>query len=109
MNTAATPATAVQIEDVLSQFHIEMLSEHAKKLYLAVWFRMKTKHNTQVWLTDDEASRRARILIRYIPAARVELANAGLLETWQGMTQWKYTFIEQYDPNEDTNENEAAQ
>jgi hypothetical protein len=98
-NTAAKPV--VKVEDVISEFHREILTPNAIRLYEACWHRMRVKGQTQVWMDDPEASIRSRTLIGFIPAARCELINAGLLECWQGTQQWKYTYIEQTEPNEE--------
>jgi hypothetical protein len=94
----ASPQPAIKIEDVLSEFHCSMLSDNAKTVYLAVWYRMKNKGRVQAWFDDAEISWRARVILKHIPAAKSELINIGLLECWQGHSQWSYDFVELDDP-----------
>jgi hypothetical protein len=88
---------AAHPEEVLSPRHLETLSPNAVRLYGSVWSRMKHKNDTVAWFNDTEASIKARIAIGFIPAARAELVNAGLLEVWAGTEQWKYSYVEQPD------------
>jgi hypothetical protein len=62
-------------EDILSEYHRKLLSPNAVRLYVAVWFRMGSRNATEIWLTDEDASCRARILLQDIPAAQSELAK----------------------------------
>jgi hypothetical protein len=48
-------------EEILSEYHRQLLSPSAVRLYVAVWFRMGSRNATEVWLTDEDASCRARI------------------------------------------------
>ena len=84
----------VAVQELLSDWHLEILSDNAQKLYEACWHRMRITNSTIVWMNDIEASRRARILIRYVPSARAELINAGVLDCWQGHNEWRYTYLE---------------
>jgi hypothetical protein len=85
----------VDPNEILSAWHREILSSNAVKLYEACWYRMKNSGGkTSVWMDDEEASRRSRILIRNVPNARAELINVGLLECWQGSSQWSYGYVE---------------
>ena len=93
MNTN-TLKPVVDVNEILSPWHREILSQHAVKLYEACWHRMKNSGKTQVWMDDEEASRRSRILIRNVPDARAELINVGLLECWHGSRQWSYGYVE---------------
>jgi hypothetical protein len=98
-DTAAKPA--VSVDDILSPWHKEILTPNAVKFYEAAWHRMRIKGQTKIWMDDAEASRRSRILIKFIPTARAELINAGLLRCWQGAQQWQYEYIEQSDHTQD--------
>src|SRR5271154_3855332 len=81
-------------EEILSEYHRQLLSPNAVRLYVAVWFRMGSRNATEVWLTDEDASSRARILLKDIPAAQSELAKARLMELVSGDGQTRYTFVE---------------
>jgi hypothetical protein len=92
-----TEQPTIEISEILNNWHREILSGHAQKLYEAVWHQMRIKGATTIWLGDAEASRRSRMLIQHIPAARTELIDIGLLQCWQGNRQWSYEYIEQTD------------
>jgi hypothetical protein len=96
---SADKPAIVPVEEILSEWHREILSMHAQKLYQTVWLRMRHKRDLVVRLNDADASRRARVLIRYIPSARAELIAAGLLDCWQGPSQWRYSYREFNDEN----------
>ena len=81
-------------EDILSEYHRKLLSPNAVRLYVAVWFRMGSRNATEIWLTDEDASCRARILPQDIPAAQSELAQATLMEIVPGDGQTRYTFVD---------------
>ena len=81
-------------KDILSEYHRQLLSPGAVRLYVAVWFRMGSRNATEVWLTDQDASCRARILLKDIPAAQSELAKARLMEIVPGDGQTRYTFVD---------------
>jgi hypothetical protein len=89
----------VDPEQILSPWHRGILTTNAIKLYEACWHRMKNAGKTQVWMDDEEASRRARILVQHVSNARAELSNVGLLECWQGSRQWSYSYVEPDDPS----------
>jgi hypothetical protein len=87
-------------EQILSVWHRSILSPQAVQLYTAIWYKMRNRgQQTTVWMDDEEASRRARILIRSVPNARAELINVGLLECWQGSSQWSYSYVRPDDPS----------
>jgi hypothetical protein len=81
-------------EDILSECHRKLLSPNAVRLYVAVWFRMGSRNATEIWLTDEDASCRARILLQDIPAAQSELAKTTLMEIVPGDGQTRYTFVD---------------
>ena len=81
-------------EEILSEYHRQLLSPSAVRLYVAVWFRMGSRNATEVWLTDEDASCRARVLLEDIPAAQSELAKARLMEIVPGDGQTRYTFVD---------------
>jgi hypothetical protein len=91
MQSEAKQLTA---EEILSEHHRQLLGPHAVRLYVAVWFRMRSRNATEVWLTDEDASCRARILLKDIPSAQSELAQARLLELVSGEGQTRYTFVD---------------
>src|ERR1700685_2210852 len=72
-------------EEILSEYHRQLLSPSAVRLYVAVWFRMGSRNATEVWLSDEDASCRARILLKDIPAAQSELAKAKLMDWFRAM------------------------
>jgi hypothetical protein len=59
----------ITIEDILSDYHREMLSPHAVKLYAAVWFRMGNRGVTEISMSNDELSVRARVPVSVISEA----------------------------------------
>src|ERR1700731_3058032 len=94
--TTGTPNRPVaNTAEILSAWNREILSANAVKLYEAVWHRMRIKKVAQVWMDDVEASMRSRTQIQFIPAARAELVNTGLLECRQGSREWSYIYIGQ--------------
>ena len=60
----------------LSEFHLEMLSKNARQLYTAVWQRMASRSVTVLCLSNDEASRRARVTLQNLSTAQSELVSA---------------------------------
>src|SRR5260370_42206228 len=44
----------ITIEDILSDYHREILSPPAVKLYAAVWFRMGNRGVTEISMSDQE-------------------------------------------------------
>ena len=88
---------STKIEDVLSEWHIEILSAHAQKMFLALWFKMARNAATEAWFSDEQISIKARVLLQFIPAARAELVNAGLVTIHKGKLQWLYTYALQDD------------
>ena len=81
-------------EEILSEYHRKLLSPNAVRLYVAAWFRMGSRNATEIWLNDEDASCRARILLQDIPAAQSELAKARLMEIVPGDEQTRYTFVD---------------
>jgi hypothetical protein len=81
----------------LSYYHRQLLTPNAVRLYVAIWFRMGSRNATQVWLTDEEASCRARIPLQDIPGAQSELARTRLLELFPQDGQMRYTFVDDPD------------
>jgi hypothetical protein len=58
---------------------------------------MGSRNATEIWLTDEDASCRARVLLKDIPAAQSELATARLMELVPGDGQTRYTFVDDPD------------
>ena len=77
----------------LSEFHLEMLSQNAVKLYQAVWSRMSRLSTTVVVLNNAEASRRSRVLMLHLGAAQSELASANLFLMAPGGSATRYEFV----------------
>ena len=90
------------IKNVLSEWHQEILSERAQKMFLALWFKMARNASTEAWFSDEQISIKARILLQFVPAARAELVNARLVTIRKGSTQWRYTYVEQPDYDDAT-------
>jgi hypothetical protein len=86
---------STRIEDVLSEWHQEILSPDAQRMFLAIWFGMARNASTECWFSDEQASIKARVVLQRIPAARAELVNAGLVTVRRGQLQWLYGYIEQ--------------
>jgi hypothetical protein len=83
----------ITIEDILSEYHREILSPPAVKLYAAVWFRMGNRGVTEISMPDEEVSIRARIPMSGISKVQSELAGAGLLKIFPNGNETKYKFI----------------
>jgi hypothetical protein len=86
---------STRIEDVLSEWHQEILSPDAQRMFLAIWFGMARNASTECWFSDEQASIKARVILQHIPSARAELVNAGLVTIHKGSLQWKYSYVEQ--------------
>jgi len=84
-------------EEILSEYDRQLLSPNAVRLYVAVWFRMRSRNATEIWLTDEDVSCRSRVLFADIPSAQSELAKARLLELVRGDGQTRYTFVDDPD------------
>jgi hypothetical protein len=97
MNTEVNQQSlnSTAINDVLSERHREILSGHAQKMFLALWFKMARNVSTEAWFSDEQISIKARVLLQYIPGSRAELVNAGLVTVHKGSTQWRYVYVEQ--------------
>jgi hypothetical protein len=100
MNTEVNRPSShsITIKDVLSDWHREILSEKAQKMFLALWFKMLRNRSTEAWFSDEQISIKAKILIQFVPSARAELVNAGLVTIGKGSVQWRYTYIEHVEP-----------
>jgi hypothetical protein len=79
-------------EEILSLWHLEILSKDAVKLFVAVWEKMHERNITEIWMDDVIASRRARVALKDIPAAQSELARARLFGMIPGIAKVRYTF-----------------
>jgi hypothetical protein len=84
-----------EADDILSLWHREILSSNAIKAYTAIWHRMRSAGSTEVLLTDEQVSIRARVLLQYVSAARTELVSAGLLSALKGALEWRYSYVDQ--------------
>lgn len=94
---------AVTPEQILGEFHLEVLSPNAIKLYTGVWLVMRERNSTETWIPDDTVSRKSRLLLKYVPAAQSELARAGLLEMVPGDGQTRYQYVDIADESEQHN------
>jgi hypothetical protein len=83
----------ITIEEILSDYHREILSPAAVKLYAAIWFRMGNRGVTEISMSDEEISVRARIPLSMIPKVQGELAGAALLQIISNGNETKYKFI----------------
>jgi hypothetical protein len=92
MNTTLRPA--VDVNEILNDWDREILSSDGQKVYQAIWQRMHSKSATQVRLSDEEISRRARLVLPRIHAAKVELVRAGLLHISPDEFKTTYEFVE---------------
>jgi hypothetical protein len=99
----------ITIEDILSDYHREILSSPAVKLYAAVWFRMGNRGVTEISMSDEEISLRARVPLSAIPRVQDELASSALLQITSNGNETKYKFVSDPDnPNcEDSNGTET--
>jgi hypothetical protein len=84
---------APDVNQYLSEFHQEMLSLNAQKVFCTVSYLLRDRKQESIWLTDAEVSRRARVLIQFIGPAQSELARVGLLHMEPGLNQVKYELI----------------
>jgi hypothetical protein len=98
----------IGIEDILSDYHREILSPHAVKLYAAVWFRMGNRGVTEISMSDEEVSVRARVPMSGISKVQSELARMGLLQVFPNGTETKYKFISDPD-NPDLDDSTGAE
>jgi hypothetical protein len=83
----------ITIEDILSSYHREILSPSAVKLYAAVWFRMGNRGVTEITMSNEEVSVRARVPVSGISKVQSELSAAGLLHIFPNGDETKYKFI----------------
>ena len=95
LNQNQPSLNSATINDVLSAWHRAILSERSQTMFLALWFKMARNESTEAWFSDEQISIKARIQIQFVPAARAELVNAGLVRIHKGQSQWKYTYVEQ--------------
>jgi hypothetical protein len=79
----------------LCEGHQETLSLNAQKVFCAIAYLLKDRNAESLWLDDAQVSRRARVLIQYVPGAQSELAKAGLLHMEPGITQTKYELADE--------------
>jgi hypothetical protein len=98
----------ITIEDILSDYHREILSPPAVKLYAAVWFRMGNRGVTEISMSDEEISVRARVPLSVIPNVQGELARVGLLQIISNGNETKYKFISDPD-NPDCEDSNGAE
>jgi hypothetical protein len=98
----------ITIEDILSDYHREILSPPAVKLYAAVWFRMGNRGVTEISMSDEEISVRARVPLSGISKVQGELARAGLLQIVSNGNETKYRFISDPD-NPDLEDSNGAE
>jgi hypothetical protein len=86
--------TAVDRNAILSPWYKEILSQDAQKVYVAVWLRMNSRNATEAWLTDEDLSRRARVVLPRTLAAKTELVRYGLMHIDPRERSSKYEFID---------------
>jgi hypothetical protein len=67
----------ITIEDILSDYHREILSPPAVKLYAAVWYRMGNRGVTEISMSNEEVSVKARVPMSGISKVQSELARMG--------------------------------
>jgi hypothetical protein len=84
---------APDVNQYLSEFHQEMLSLNAQKVFCTVAYLLRDRKQTSIWLTDAEVSRRSRVLIQYIPGTQSELARAGLMHLEPGLNAVRYELV----------------
>jgi hypothetical protein len=85
MRNSLLPAPPVS--EYLNEWHQQTLSEHAQKVFCTVAHLLKDRNAISLWLDDAQVSRRARVLIQFIPNAQSELACSGLLHLVPGENQ----------------------
>jgi hypothetical protein len=94
MNTS-TLKPPVDTSEILNEWQKEILSSEAQKAYTAIWLRMNSLHATEIHLTDEQLSHRARVVLPKIHAAKMELQRAGLLHLSPFGVKTRYEFIEE--------------
>jgi hypothetical protein len=99
LGTPNRPA-AVDTSEILNEWHKEILSQDAQKVYTAVWLRMNSLRATEIHLTDEDLSRRARVVLPRIHAAKVELARQGLLRLSPIGDRIRYEYVDVADTRE---------
>jgi hypothetical protein len=84
----------VDTSEILNEFHRELLSKDAQKCYQAIWLRMNSLQATEINLTDENLSHRARVVLPRIHAAKMELQRAGLLHLSPFGVKTRYEFVD---------------
>lgn len=92
INESPVP-TFVKTEQILNEFHLEMLSRDAKNLYSTVWNRFKKTTQKTLWMYDKDVAVRSRIKLERLPAAQAELVRAGLIHLVPGAVQTQYELL----------------
>ena len=98
----------ITIEDILSDYHREILSPTAVKFYAAVLFRMGNRGVTEISMPDEEISVRAKVPMSAISKVQSELARAGLLQIFPNSNETKYKFVSDPD-NPDLDDSTGAE
>jgi hypothetical protein len=98
----------ITIEDILSDYHREVLSPPAVKHYATVWFRMGNRGVTEISMSDEEVSVRGRVPMTGISKVQSELARASLLQILPNGHEAKYKFISDPD-NPDLDDSTSAE
>ena len=87
-------------EDILSEFHCELLSQNAKQLYVAAWTAMQNAQSTFITLDDAKMSIRSKISLKNLGKAQSEIASANLLAMVPGANWTRYEFVSDPDDPE---------
>ena|ERR1700730_10606125 len=94
MRNTSSLLPAVDVSEFLNEFHQQMLSLPAQKIFCTIAHLLKDRKQTAIWLDDAQISRRARVLIQFVGPAQSELARSGLLHLVPGENQTRYELIE---------------
>ena len=85
--------TFVKTEQILNEFHLQMLSRNAKNLYSTVWNRFKKTTQKSLWMYDKDIASRSRMTPKQLPSAQAELVRAALIHITPGAVQTNYELL----------------
>ena len=95
---------AVQPEEILSPFHRSLLSQHAVKLFVELWYHSAFKNMNVSVMDNKQAAGRIRIPYERLQAAQEELINRGLMKIDRLNGCARYEFIPLADSDSETDE-----
>ena len=85
--------TFIKTEQILNEFHLEMLSRNARNLYATIWNRVKDRNHKSLWMYDAEIARRSKFRVEQLVQAQRELVHSGLVHITPGAVQTNYELL----------------